>query len=190
MKRAAGLLLPLIAAAIGWQWIPLGLWIDMNQGLLAFLGLIAAALIQVIPVTANFLQSDDLTPDEAARLSKGLRKQQHYWLGLLASVIVAFALVVIASVLKNRTTISLHSGRTLDFAPMASLLVSASVTFVVVKFAGVFGGVLSLHRLREELVLNAAKRRAAERIEAAQKSISFPSKITPDDYGSIIQPPH
>lgn len=190
MKRAAGLLLPLIAAALGWQWIPLGLWIDMNQGLLAFLGLIAAALIQVIPVTANFLQSDDLTPDEAARLSKGLRKQQHYWLGLLASVIVAFALVVIASVLKNRTTISLHSGRTLDFAPMASLLVSASVTFVVVKFAGVFGGVLSLHRLREELVLNAAKRRAAERIEAAQKSISFPSKITPDDYGSIIQPPH
>lgn len=64
-----GLLLPLLAAFAGWQWVPLVLWIDMNQGLLAFLGLIAAALVQVIPVTANFLQSDELTPEEARRLS-------------------------------------------------------------------------------------------------------------------------
>ena len=189
MKWAAGLLVPSIAAAIGWQWVPLGLWIDMNQGLLAFLGLIAAALIQVIPVTANFLQSDELTPDEAARLSRGLRRQQHYWLGLLASVIVAFVLVVIASVLKDRTTLTFHSGKKVDIAPFASLLLSASVTFVVVKFAGLFGGILSLHRLREELVLNAAKRRAAEKVEAAQKSLPFPTKITPDDYGTIIHPP-
>ena len=182
-----GLLLPLLAAFAGWQWVPLVLWIDMNQGLLAFLGL--AALVQVIPVTANFLQSDELTPEEARRLSQGLRKQQHYWLGLLASVIAAFVLIVIASVLKDRTTFSIFNQK-IDIAPAASLLVSSAITFVVVKLLGLFSGILSLQRLREDLVINSAKRRAAEKIEAAQKSAPLSARITPDDYGSIIQPPH
>lgn len=162
----------------------------MNQGLLAFLGLIAAALVQVIPVTANFLQSDELTPEEARRLSQGLRKQQHYWLGLLASVIAAFVLIVIASVLKGRTTFSPFNWQKIDIAPAVSMLVSSAITFVVVKILGLFSGILSLQRLREDLVINSAKRRAAEKIEAAQKSAPFPGRITPDDYGSIVQPPH
>ncbi|WP_144022280.1 hypothetical protein [Caballeronia sordidicola] len=162
----------------------------MNQGLLAFLGLVAAALVQVIPVTANFLQSDDLTPEEAIRLSRGLRTQQRYWLGLLASVIFAFVIVVIASVLKERTVVTIWHERTVDISSAASLIICASITFVVVKLTGLFAGVISLQILREELVINSAKRRAADRAEVAQRAVDLPAVITPEGYGRIIQPPH
>jgi hypothetical protein len=186
-----GLLLPAAVAILAFLEVPIGVWIDMNQGLLAFLGLLAAALIQVIPVTANFLQSDRLTPTEAVRLSRQLSKQQRYWVGLLISAIAVFALIVVVSVLKDRTLWSMGPLGNRDVGPVFSGLVAFGVSFVLLKMTAIVGGVMSLQVLRNELVLNAANRAAAEeaeRVSERQRSIPLENDMTPADYGSIVLP--
>jgi hypothetical protein len=183
----AGIFFPIIFAIIAFMWIPLDLWIDMNQGLLAFLGLLSAAIIQIIPVTANFLQSDHLTPEEARQLSGQLSKQQRYWLGLLASAVATVALVVIISVLKNHTHFDIASYQ-FDFDAPLSALIAFAVSFVLIKMAGIFQGVISLQKLRSELVMNAAKRSAADQIKHIQAGIEIRQEIVPENYGKIVRP--
>jgi uncharacterized protein YgbK (DUF1537 family) len=184
----AGILLPAILAVIGFKWIPLSTWIDMNQGLLAFLGLLAAALIQVIPVTANFIQSDQLTPIEAEHLSKQLSKQQRYWIGLFASTIATVVIVVIVSVLKDLKPLEIPRYGYLDISSVLSGAISAAMMFLVVKMAGLFQGVTSLQKLRNELVIAAAKRNAAEKVEKVQREVILPQNLVLDSYGQIIRP--
>lgn len=188
-----GIILPTMIAVASFIWIPLTVWIQMNQGLLVFLGLLAAALVQIIPVTANFLQSDRLTPSEAERLSVQLGKQQWYWIGLLASTVAAVVLVVIISVLENRTKFDVPKfGKVdigaIDIGPALSALVAFAVSFVLVKMVGLFQGVISLQRLRSELVINAAKRAAAEQVKQASSEMNLPQQLVPDDYGKIVRP--
>lgn len=190
----AGILLPMIFGAIAWEYVPIALWIDMNQGLLAFLGLIAAALVQVIPVTANFLQSDRLTPEEAVRLSAQLTTQQRFWVGLLIATIATFSVVVIVSILKDRLIWDWGRFGIFDVGPAFSACVMFSLSFVLIKITALIGGVMSLQTLRNELVLNAARRAAAEQIQQfqqAQRAISNVEHLLPPGYGSIIRPqPH
>lgn len=189
--RWVGVLLPVILAVAAFFEVPLKVWIDMNQGLLAFLGLLAAALVQVIPVTANFLQSDRLTPAEAVRLSTQLTKQQRYWVGLLVSTVTAFAIIVVVSVLEKRTTWNFGRLGTHDVGPVFSALVTFGVSFVLIKTTAIVGGVMSLQALRSELVLNAAQRAAAEDVrqfQRVQHDVSTPPGVVPEDYGSIIRP--
>lgn len=184
------LLLAVAIGAIACAWVPLQVWIDMNQGLIAFLGFLAAALVQVIPVTANFIQSDRLFPAEAKRLSAALKKQQDYWVGLLAATVAVLALIIIVSASAKRTEIPLAGGWVIDVGPYLSGLVGFGITFVFAKMIGLFKGVLSLQTLRNGLVIAASERHAAEREEAAQNlRDTYPGEpIVPPDYGKIVQP--
>jgi hypothetical protein len=184
----AGIIVPILCSVAGYFLVPIGLWIELNQGLLAFLGLLAAALVQVIPVTANFLQSDRLTPVEAERLSAQLSKQQRYWVGLLVSVVVTFVVVVVVSILKDRTQLPLGRFGTADIGPTFSAVVTFALTFVLIKMTAIVSGVMSLQHLRNELVLNGAKRAAAEQVQKAQAELQVPPNLVPSDYGRIIQP--
>lgn len=187
--------LPLLLGAAAFKWTPLQVWIDMNQGLIAFLGFLCAALIQVIPVTANFLQSDRLTPDEATKLSNSLAKQQRYWLGLLGVSIGALIIIVVVSAMKDRTLFetpavgSLLLAHQINVAPLLSGLVAASVSFVLIKMIAIFPGVMSLHTLRSDLVIANAKRQAAHDAEVAQQTANLPMPLVPDNYGAFIEPP-
>lgn len=183
-----GIVLPVFLGISAFCLVPIGVWIDMNQGLLAFLGLLAAALVQVIPVTANFLQSDRLTPVEAEKLSKQLLKQQRYWVGLLISVVATFVIVVLVSVLKDRTVVPISLFVNLDLGPVFSGLVALTLSFVLIKMTAIVGGVMSLQHLRNELVLNAAKRNAANEVVAAQAEFQVPQGLNPADYGRIVHP--
>lgn len=187
-----GILVPAILAVVGAFGVPIIVWIDMNQGLLAFFGLLAGALIQVIPVTANFLQSDRLTPAEAVRLSAQLSKQQRYWVGLLISTVTTFAIIVVVSVLKDRTEWPLGRFGKFDVGPIFSALVTFGVSFVLIKMTAIVSGVMSLQQLRNELVLNAARREAAAEIERLQQrqqeTQAGLGNVIPSDYGSIIPP--
>ncbi|PYD89411.1 hypothetical protein DNF23_28175 [Pseudomonas syringae pv. pisi] len=187
-----GILVPVFLAVIGALEVPVTVWIDMNQGLLAFLGLLVAALIQVIPVTANFLQSDRLTPAEAVRLSAQLSKQQRYWIGLLISTVATFATIVVVSIMKDRTEFTFDRLGTFDVGPALSAFVAFGVSFVLIKTTAIVGGVMSLQQLRNDLVLNAARREAAaevERLQQRQQPLQADlSNVVPADYGSIIPP--
>lgn len=187
-KRAV----PLVAIAAGFaagRWVGLSAWLSINDGLLAFFGLLAAALFQVIPITANFLQSDELTPEEARHLSSALERQQKFWIGMLGATVTAFALVVSASLAKNRMVWDVPVAGTTDFSPLASFLIGASLSFLLLRMVSVLNGVLSLQRLRSTLVVSAAKRRAAAKAEQIQQQLAPTGNIVPADYGSIQPPP-
>ncbi|HML81056.1 MAG TPA: hypothetical protein PKE37_04720 [Thiomonas arsenitoxydans] len=185
-----GAVLPLLVGMAAALWTPLSFWFDMKEGLIAFLGFLAASLVQVMPLTANFLQSDRLSPREAERLTASLTKQQHYWMGLLSAAIAAMAIVIVGAALTERVkgvgwTID---SRHFELGQLVCFFIASSISFVLVKMLGLFEGLMSLHRLRGELVLNAAKREAAEKAAVIQHNAEMPGSIVPTDYGSVLRP--
>lgn len=179
-----------VAAAL---WTPLALWYDMKEGLIAFLGFLAASLVQIMPVTANFLQSDRLSPSEAERLTASLTKQQHYWIGLLSATIAAMVIVIVGAALKDRIASlapTFQHPLFLEFSWSAAVcfFIVSSISFVLVKMLGLFEGMLALHRLRAELVINSAKREAVEKAAAIQKEAEVATPIVSQNYGQIIRP--
>lgn len=184
---------PVLLGTAAALWTPLELWYDMKEGLIAFLGFLAAALVQVMPLTSNFLQSDRLSPEEAKRLTVSLTKQMHYWIGLLSATIAAMVVVIVGAALKDRvaslTPIFQHQlFLDIGWSAVVSFFIAASVSFVLVKMLGLFEGLLALHRLRGELVLNSAKRDAAEKISAIQKEAELTAPLVSQDYGQILRP--
>ncbi len=187
------LLVPLLFGVAAAWGTPLALWYDMKEGLIAFLGFLAAALVQVMTITANFLQSDKLTPIEAQRLLTSLTRQQHYWIGLLSASIGALVIVIIGVALKGRVDtlppfFEHHLFIDISWSAVVVFVISATLSFVLVKMLGLFEGLLSLHHLRGELVINSAKRDAAEKAENLQKGVDLTTQLTPTDYGQIIRP--
>lgn len=186
--------LPLLMGLAAALWTPLQLWFDMKEGLIAFLGFLAAALVQVMPVTANFLQSDKLTVAEAERLTASLTRQQNYWVGLLTVTLLAMVIVIVGAALNSRAALwdVIFEHRlfvNIGWDALVVFFVASSVSFVMVKMLGLFKGMLSLHRLRVELVLNAAQRAEAERIGALKKTpIEVTPPLVPESYGMVIHP--
>lgn len=187
LKFIAGFI-PLLFGVAAALWTPLSLWYDMKEGLIAFLGFLAASLVQVMPVTANFLQSDRLTPSEAVRLTASLTKQQRYWMGLLSATIVALVIVIVGAALKDLVADRIPFFWRIDWAAVVCFFIATSVSFVLMKMLGLFEGLMSLHHLRGELVLNAAKRDAAEKIATIQTDNKLTNPIVPEDYGRVVHP--
>ena len=193
LGKLLAVLVPPAFGAVAALWTPLAFWYDIKEGLIAFLGFLAASLVQVMPVTANFLQSDRLTPSEAERLTASLTRQQHYWIGLLSATIAAMVIVIIGAALKDRMAklapVFVHSWCwDVSWSGVVCFFIVGSVTFVMIKMLGLFEGMLSLHRLRGELVMNSAKRDAAERIAAFQREAQVAPPLVPPDYGQIVHP--
>lgn len=192
MIRKASLWVPVVLAIMAWRWFPLEVWISVNQGLIAFLGLLAAAVIPVIPVTASFLQSDHLFPHEAEQLSAALENQQRFWLGLLATTLATFILVLVISAIKPGVSIDIAITQqetwSIAVSPIASGIITAALSFLMLKMGSVLLGVMSLQRLRSALVITGAKRRAAAEAERQVREAALPQNIVPPDYGKIIRP--
>lgn len=184
---------PVLLGLAAARWTSLSLWYDMKEGLIAFLGFLAASLVQVMPLTANFLQADRLNPAEAVRLTASLTKQQHYWVGLLSATVAAMVIVIVGSAIKDRVgsfaLIFEHAWAwNVSWSQVVVWVVASSVGFVLTKMLGLIEGMLSLHRLRGELVINTAKRNAAEQISAMQRDAVIETPLVPPDYGQIARP--
>lgn len=193
--KVLGVFMPLLLGAAAAAWTPLSLWFDMKEGLIAFLGFLAASLVQVMPITANFLQSDKLTVPEAESLTRSLTRQQHYWVGLLSATIVALVAVIVGSGLKSIVDGAGPLFRhewfiNISWSSVVTFFIASSVSFVLVKMVGLFEGMLSLHRLRVELVINSAKREAAEKATVAQRESRLVPPQLPADYGAVVRAPH
>jgi hypothetical protein len=188
LMKYFAVIIPLSLGVAAARWTSLELWFDMKEGLIAFLGFLAASIIQVMPLTTNFLQSDKLKPTEALRLTTSLTKQLRYWIGLLSATIAAMVIVIVSAALKTRIVSIPPLFWGVEFSAVFSFLVVTSVSFVFMKMLGLFEGLLSLHRLRGELVLNAAKRDATESIASKIKETEADRSLVPDDYGRIVHP--
>lgn len=187
-------LIPILAAlsfgVMAALWTPLSMWYDIKEGLIAFLGFLAASLVQVMPLTANFLQSDRLTPIEAERLTASLTNQQRYWMGLLYATIFTMITVIIGAALNSRVVGLPPPFWIIEWSAIVCFFIASSLSFVLIKMLGLFEGMMSLHRLRGELVIIAAKRNAAERQTEMQKQAEIKEPIVPTDYGKILHTHH
>ena len=193
--KLLGVVAPLLLGVAASNWTPLSFWWDMKEGLIAFLGFLAASLVQVMPITANFLQSDKLTVVEAERLTKSLTRQQHYWMGLLWATIAALVIVIVGAALKAvvadaKPLVEHRWAMNISWSAVVTFVIAGSVSFVLVKMVGLFQGMLSLHHLRADLVVTAAKREAAEKTAHAQREARLVPPPLPADYGAVISPPH
>lgn len=194
LMKVLGVFTPLLLGTAAAAWTPLSFWFEMKEGLIAFLGFLAASLVQVMPITANFLQSDKLTVPEAESLTRSLTRQQHYWVGLLSATIVALVAVIVGSGLKSIVDVAGPSFRSdwfivISWSSVVTFFIASSVSFVLVKMAGLFEGMLGLHRLRVELVINAAKREAAEKTAVAQREARLVPPQLPAEYGMVVSAP-
>lgn len=183
------LAMPTISGIAAAYYTPLSFWFDMKEGLIAFMGFVAASIMQVMPITANFLQADRLNPSDAKRIVASLTRQQHYWIGLLSATIGALLILIIGSALKTYTEKLTSEWYGISYSGACCFLIAASFTFVLIKMIGLFEGMLSLHRLRAELVLEAANRTAAETKAEIQSRVKPIRSFVPEDYGRIMDPP-
>lgn len=188
-RMIASLLLPLLSGVAAAYFTPLSFWFDMKEGLIAFLGFLAASLMQVMPITANFVQADRLTPNDAKRIVASLTRQQHYWIGLLSATVAALLVVIISSALKSPLEKISTEWHGITYSSICCFLIAATFSFVLIKMIGLFDGMLSLHNLRAQLVLDAANRAAIEKKAAIQASAGSLAPITPPGYGEIIDQP-
>lgn len=189
VKRTEAALVVLAGAACWWL-APLSAWGEIAEGLLAFFGLLVAAIVQIIPVTTNFLQADNLTIDEAKRLSKALEDQQKYWVALLILSVAAAALIIAGKLIKPEIPNSIDFGMfsvalAIPFSSIASGMIGAAVCFALVRIYGIVPGVISLQKLRSDLVLNAAKRAQAKRVEEETEKLQPLPPIVNHDYGRV-----
>lgn len=188
--RYSHLIIALMVCVASGYAVELGVWLEMRDGLIAFLGLISAALLQLIPVTTNFLVNDEITPEEAGRLSRALERQQNFWVGMLAVNVLTVVTLVLGTLFKNSLVVNFPRIGVVDLSFIVSGLIGALLAFVLMRLLSVLGGVLSLQKLRAALVMDASKRRAARRAEEFERKLSPPPDMTPSDYGRVISPPH
>lgn len=188
-KKLASVIVPALVGAAAAFYTPLDLWLGMKEGLIAFLGLITASLMQVMPMTANFIQSDKLTPINARRLVDSLTKQQYYWMGLLAATISTLVIVIASAAISPYVLRSTQTWHGLTYGSAFSFLIASTLAFVLIKTAGLFEGMLSLHRLRGELVLAAAEKAASEKKDQIQGRAGTLTSTLPEGYGKIVDHP-
>lgn len=189
IRKLISLLIPFLAGVAAAYYTPLSLWFDMKEGLIAFLGFVAASLMQVMPITANFVQADRLNPSEARKIVDSLTRQQHYWIGLLSATIAALLVVIVSSALKAPLEKLPGEWHGFTYSSICCFFIAALFSFVLIKMLGLFEGMLSLHNLRAELVLESANRSASEKKAAIKASAGSPKPMLPDGYGAIVDQP-
>lgn len=187
-------LLTLCAVVAGcvFFWVcPLMMWHSIIDGLLIFLGLIVASLIQVIPVTANFLQAERLSTERIRSLRVELDRQQSYWLGLLILSIIAVISLVLVKVMTDPVSTFLTGTHAKELiARSISGILGFSITFILFKFFGIIPGIKSLQNLRFDLALEEAtdreQREAFERLKMNPEGT--PPLPLPQGFGGFIDP--
>lgn len=158
----------------------------IKEGLIAYFGFLSAAVIQVIPLTASFIQSDQLNPTQTRLLNAALRRQQIYWLGLLAVTVFCLIIYVACSAIDKdafKDNIGFVSPRGL----ISGFLVF-SLAFLFSRMFGIFTGIMSLHSLRAKLVEDAADLRAAAKVDAHNTGGPAGVVVLPAGYGVAAGP--
>lgn len=157
---------------------PLNYWGSIIDGLLVFLGLVVASLVQVISITASFLQAETLSSKRIEELQGALDRQQNYWLGLLSLSIISAILLVVA---KFRLPYLAQNLSPTQINQVISRVVSAMLgflnAFIAIKFFGVVSGIKSLQTVRFKLALEQAKERESRAVINLVHSLEEPRPL-------------
>lgn len=170
----------------------LGNWSKIASGLIAFLGFLSAAVLQVMPLTVNFLQGEVLKPAQINVLAPRLERQQAYWAGLFIATMSSALLVILVSALPESfgsVTVDLWLGYYLVPSKWLIGLLGTTLAFVFYKAFGIFSGLSSLSKARRQILVQRANERALYDTEIAMRDFDSSIKSQPPDYGSILVAP-
>lgn len=105
------------------------------------------------------------------------------------ATVAALLVVIISSALKNPLEKLPGEWHGFSFSSIPCFFIASFFGFVLIKMVGLFEGMLSLHNLRAELVIESALRAAVEKKTAIQSSAGSVKPILPDGYGAIVDQP-
>jgi hypothetical protein len=182
---------PVVAAFAAYSGMPLEVWDGIANGLLAFLGLLVAALVQVISITASFGHPQSLPSPKIKRLIVALELQQRLWLAMLCIAFFSAVLVVFGTAIAKhgQEVIQEHSIRR-TLAPWASALIAFSLTFLVIRSVLIIPGILSLQKLKGQLDLETAKQRERFFRPALSPECNMRNipSVVPENFGKKVYP--
>jgi len=107
----------------------------------------------------------------------------------LSASIATLIIVIVSSALKDPLSELNGEWHGLTYASACCFFIASALSFVLIKMTGLFEGMLSLHNLRAELVMDAANRAAKEKKEAVQASAGKLTTNLPEGYGEIFDQP-
>lgn len=196
MRKHAPILMGLMLVGLAsYFFLPYSIFKSSADGLLVLFGLLVAALVQVIPITATFSYPNDISVEETQRLVNSLEEQQKYWLGLLVVTALTCISIVIGKVIAESNLVFSLTIKsyilTFKVNSLLSAFTSTLVALVLLRALGLLTGVLSLQRLRGRLAVAASKRRHSKQEEELKKEIELQHTaitIAPKNYGGLIEP--
>jgi len=183
MRRFTFFIVPILAGVAAGFWLPHARWDDIDEGLLAFLGLIAAGLLQMIPATISFVQPEHVTPIQARAFSRDLEKLQRYWLGMLVFVLLTAVILIISRLFVGHSSVDMPYFEKVDFSQVLSGLGGFCFVLVIERALHIVPIVNTLQKRRTAIVIEAASRRTKAELEAQQAPLP---NVTPEGYGEIV----
>jgi predicted permease len=166
-----------IATLVALIFFPANAYENVTQELIALFGLMMAAVLPTMVLTASALRSGNLSVRKIADYHLALQTQMKVWVGLFIISLVASFSVILGKMLDWSVVITFPmevvAGRSfqLDLIRILTALITACFALVVLRGIAVGKGISSLLRLSGEIALSEAKSRDEARHAAGDLAV-------------------
>lgn len=167
---------------------------SVSQELMALFGLMMAAVLPTMVLTASVLRPGRLSVKRLTEYSDALATQLKIWIGLFLVALIASLCVVVGKMVgwSVPVAVDLSSAKLgliqVDLIVLVNGLITACLVLIVLRGLAVGHGIASILRLSSEISIGEAKARDEERHRATEQAIS---DIKPrEGFGSYVDLPH
>lgn len=187
-------LLPLATAGISGiaagYFLPPNVFAGVTQELIALFGLMIAAVLPAMTLTATALRSGSLSRNRLGRLYFALRQQLMVWLGMFVLALLLCGAVVVGKITNWELTavLPIGEGFSFNFCRVLVGAISFGAVLFVARVGAVGRGVLSILDVSREVAMS----EAAEAEEAQNKKLrtAVNEMQEPPGRGSYVDLPH
>lgn len=151
---------------------------SVSSELTALFGLMMAAVLPTMVLTATVLRAGNLSVKRINAYSTALKSQMNVWIGLFLISLASCVFLIVGkatgwSILIEVPNLLGHQPATkFNLAGILSALTWAGLALTVVRASAVGSGIKSLMQLSAEIALGEAKARDTQRSQAGKEAIS------------------
>lgn len=189
MTRTLPVILASISALLAGAFLPPQFLAAVTQELIALFGLMMAAVLPAMTLTATALRSGNLSRKRIDRLYLALRQQLDVWFGMFALSFLLCSCVVLGKIVDWSLLVPLPFGEA-NFINLArvinAVIVWGGVLFVL-RVGAVGRGVLSILKLSHEIAVSEAVEAQNNRHQKIEEAIS--AIKPPDGRGAYVELP-
>lgn len=186
LTKAWDLMLAAVATVAAALWLEASIIKDVATEAITFLGLQSAVIIPTMIFTAGIMRAEGLTLQDAERYQSALRKQMHFWVGLLILDFLAVCILIVGKAAAWKVKVAIGAYRD-DLGWILIALAVFLVTLAILRLIPFVKGVISLLELNGELT----RKRIIQRDEELAREGTPPSAPvapfqSPDGYGRTV----